>query len=86
VTTEQPIEAQCDLCSQTRPLFPYEHCPEYDWGFGDTSIHQLCTRCWDRAETAEANDDQLDLPYLCKAAKRYAEAMRKTTELAKAAS
>jgi hypothetical protein len=83
---ETPTEGTCHLCSQTRPLFTYEHSPEYDWGFGDTTTHQLCARCWDRAESAEADDNQLDLPYLCNAAKRYAAAMRKTTELAKAAS
>ncbi|MER5350640.1 hypothetical protein ABT093_09945 [Kitasatospora sp. NPDC002551] len=83
--SKTPTEDTCQLCSQTRVLFTYEHQEVFDWGFGDTTIYQFCARCWEKVETAEENDNSLDLPYLTGQAKRYVAAMRRTTELAKVA-
>lgn len=59
----QPIEARCDHCKQTRPLFLYE--PDH----GHLGPSQftcrwctrekqplLCVRCWDKEAELEEND------------------------------
>lgn len=74
--SETPTEDTCQLCSQTRVLFTYEH------GLGKTSIYRLCTRCWEKADASEAAGDALDLPALAGMARRYVAAMRRTSELA----
>jgi hypothetical protein len=81
--SKTPTEETCQLCSQTRVLFTYEHQEVFDWGFGDTTTYKFCARCWDKANEAEEDDNPLDLPYLTSQAKRYVAAMRRTVELSK---
>lgn len=59
-----PADGTCQLCSQHRPLFTYEHQHQTVWGPADSTSYKLCTRCWDRAATARASDRELDLPLL----------------------
>ncbi|WP_224274000.1 hypothetical protein [Streptomyces sp. LS1784] len=80
--SETPTEEPCQLCSQTRVLFTYEHQEVFDWGFGDTLIYQFCVRCWEKVEAAEEADNPLDLPYLTNQAKRYIAAMSRNAERA----
>lgn len=59
----QPIEARCDHCKQTRPLFLYE--PDHGhlgagmftcrWCTRDKQP-LLCVRCWDKERELEEND------------------------------
>ena len=58
-----PIEARCDRCKQTRPLFLYE--PDHGhlgagmftcrWCTRDKQP-LLCVRCWDKEAELEEND------------------------------
>lgn len=61
--TEQPLEARCDHCKQTRPLFLYEP----DHGHLGASMFTcrwctrdkqplLCVRCWGVEKEREDND------------------------------
>jgi len=60
-TPTTPIEARCDHCTQTRPLFLYEpnhtfhlipvHC---EWCQRDTQP-LLCARCWEKERLREEN-------------------------------
>ena len=64
MTTAQPIEARCDHCKQTRPLFLYE--PDCGMDLGANaftcpwcSIDKqplLCVRCWDARKAREEAD------------------------------
>lgn len=62
-----PIEARCDHCKQTRPLFLYEPDCGLHLGAGAftcpwCSIDKqplLCTRCWGARKEREDNDPQL---------------------------
>ena len=82
--SETPTEDTCQLCSQTRVLFEYEHTLEHDHGWGATRLYRLCARCWEKAETAEDAGDGLDLLYLTFQAKRYLAAMSRNSERARA--
>jgi hypothetical protein len=75
MSTPTPPVGTCQLCSQTRPLFDYEHQEVFDWGYGETTVYRFCARCWEKAETADLDDNPLDLSYLCSKAKRYVAAM-----------
>lgn len=65
--TAQPIEARCDHCKQTRPLFLYEPDCGLHLGAGAftcawCSIDKqplLCVRCWGMRKEREDNDPQL---------------------------
>ena len=67
MTQPQPIEARCDNCKQTRPLFLYEPDCGLHLGAGAftcpwCSIPKqplLCTRCWDARKEREDNDPRL---------------------------
>lgn len=59
-----PADGTCQLCTQPRPLFAYEYQHQTVWGPTDSTSYLLCTRCWDRAETARASGRELDLPLL----------------------
>lgn len=61
MTAQQPIEARCDHCKQTRPLFLYE--PDHnmhaipvacEWCDRDKQP-LLCTRCWGVERKREEN-------------------------------
>ncbi|WP_263165441.1 hypothetical protein [Streptomyces sp. SCSIO ZS0520] len=62
MTTAQPLEARCDHCHQTRPLFLYE--PEHDMHITGITCEWcerdkqplLCTRCWSTEKQREEND------------------------------
>lgn len=68
MTTSQPIEARCDYCKQTRPLFLYE--PDHNAHLGAgmftcrwcTREKQplLCVRCWGKERELEENDPALN--------------------------
>jgi hypothetical protein len=70
--TEPRPASRCQLCQQTRPAYLYT-------AFGEPwetpTQHQLCPRCWSRAETADGAGDPLDLPYLCRMAKKQTDAL-----------
>ncbi|MFD5564474.1 hypothetical protein [Kitasatospora griseola] len=51
-------------CQQHRPLFAYEYQHQTVWGPAESTNYELCSRCWERAETARASDCELDLPLL----------------------
>lgn len=65
--TTQPIEARCDHCKQTRPLFLYE--PDHGhlgagmftcrWCTRDKQP-LLCVRCWDKEAELEENDPSIN--------------------------
>lgn len=63
----QPIEARCDHCKQTRPLFLYE--PEHGHlGAGMFTCRWcmrgkqplLCVRCWGAEKQLEENDPSIN--------------------------
>jgi hypothetical protein len=66
--TAAPIEARCDHCSQTRPLFLYQ--PAHNVHLGGNAFTcrwcsrdkqpLLCTRCWGTEREREENDPALD--------------------------
>lgn len=66
--TTQPIEARCDHCKQSRPLFLYE--PDHNAHLGAgmftcrwcTREKQplLCVRCWGKERELEENDPALN--------------------------
>jgi len=68
MTAEQPIEARCDRCKQTRPLFLYE--PDHDFHLTGITCEWcardkqplLCARCFSAEKQREENDpgDPLD--------------------------
>lgn len=67
MTTNPPIEARCDHCKQTRPLFLYE--PDHGhlgpsqftcrWCTRDKQP-LLCVRCWDAEVLLEENDPAIN--------------------------
>jgi hypothetical protein len=67
VTTEQPIEARCDHCRQTRPLFRYE--PDHGMHLGALAFScrwctrdeqpLLCARCWSTEKEREETHPDL---------------------------
>ncbi|MFD9152229.1 hypothetical protein ACFWDF_34340 [Streptomyces diastaticus] len=67
MTAKTPVEARCDHCAQTRPLFLYE--PDCGLHLGATgftcpwcSIEKqplLCARCWSERKGREDADPQL---------------------------
>lgn len=59
--TGQPLEARCDHCDQTRPLFLYEADHDFhltgitcEWCARDKQP-LLCTRCWSTEKQREEN-------------------------------
>lgn len=68
MTAETPLEARCDHCKQTRPLFLYE--PDHDFHLTGITCEWcerdkqplLCARCWSVEKQREDNDpgDPLD--------------------------
>lgn len=60
--TEQPLEARCDGCKQTRPVFLYE--PDHDFHLTGITCEWcardkqplLCTRCWSAEKEREESD------------------------------
>ena len=74
MTAPAPIEARCDHCKQTRPLFLYEPDCGLHLGAGAftcpwCSIPKqplLCTRCWGARKEREDND-----PHLAEEAKTW---------------
>lgn len=68
MTAPAPIEAACDHCKQTRPLFLYR--PDHNThlgGYGFTcrwctrdKQPLLCTRCWGIERQREEDDPALD--------------------------
>ncbi|MEU1908438.1 hypothetical protein [Streptomyces hygroscopicus] len=62
----QPIEARCDHCKQTRPLFLYQ--PTHNAHFGFATCRWcardkqplLCVRCWGAERELEENDPFLN--------------------------
>ncbi len=66
MTTSQPLEARCDNCRQTRPLFLYE--PDHGhlgasqftcrWCTRDKQP-LLCVRCYDAEVLLEENDQAI---------------------------
>ncbi|MEU7066932.1 hypothetical protein [Streptomyces sp. NPDC046161] len=61
MNAEQPLEARCDHCKQTRPLFLYEpdhncHLVPRDCEWCDRDKQPLlCVRCWDQEREREEN-------------------------------
>jgi hypothetical protein len=60
--TATPLEARCDHCKQTRPLFLYEADHDFhltgitcEWCEHDKQP-LLCTRCWSAEKQREEND------------------------------
>jgi hypothetical protein len=78
MTATAPLEARCDHCKQTRPLFMYE--PDHGhlgasqftcrWCMRDKQP-LLCVRCWDAEALLEENDPAI---------KQDAETMRQICE------
>lgn len=80
-----PLEARCDHCAQTRPLFLYE--PDHGHlGAGMYSCRWctrekqplLCVRCWDAEKEREENDPAINqdaetMRQICETNARYAE-------------
>ena len=81
-----PLEARCDHCQQTRPVFLYE--PDHDFHLtGQTCTWctrekqpLLCTRCWStekqREEATESPEDEAAASFLIRmleANRRYAQ-------------
>ena len=79
-----PLEARCDHCRQTRPLFLYE--PEHNAHFGFATCRWcardkqplLCTRCWGAERELEENDPFLNeeaetMERICATNRRIAE-------------
>lgn len=67
MTATQPIEARCDHCKQTRPLFLYE--PDHGHlGAGMFTCRWcmrekqplLCVRCWGVEKELEENDSAIN--------------------------
>jgi hypothetical protein len=66
--TAQPLEARCDHCKQTRPLFLYE--PDHGIHFGPGAFTcrwctrdkqpLLCVRCWGKERELEENDPSIN--------------------------
>lgn len=60
--TEQPLEARCDHCKQTRPVFLYE--PDHDFHLTGITCEWcardkqplLCVRCFSAETLREEND------------------------------
>jgi len=85
VTSPQPIEARCDHCKQTRPLFLYE--PDHGhlgagmftcrWCTRDKQP-LLCVRCWGAERELEENDPAINqdaetMEQICATNRRIAE-------------
>jgi len=85
MSTPQPIEARCDHCKQTRPLFLYE--PEHGhlgagmftcrWCTRDKQP-LLCVRCWGAEKELEENDPAINedaetMEKICATNRRIAE-------------
>lgn len=77
--TEQPLEARCDGCKQTRPVFLYE--PDHDFHLTGITCEWcardkqplLCTRCWSTEKEREENtpghpDDEAMAAFFVRAA------------------
>lgn len=84
--TDRPLEARCDNCAQTRPLFLYEADHDFhptgrtcEWCTRKQPL--LCTRCWSTEKQREENapvhpDDEAAASWLIGALaanRRYAE-------------
>lgn len=95
MTDKKPIEARCDHCKQTRPLFLYEP----DHGHLGASMYScrwcmrekqplLCVRCWGAEKQLEENDSAINedartLEQICAANRRNDErrqALRSTCD------
>ncbi|MFF2944046.1 hypothetical protein ACFVSQ_29805 [Streptomyces niveus] len=71
MTAIQPVEARCDHCKQTRPLFLYEpgcglHLGANAFTCPWCSIEKqplLCVRCWGSRKEREDNDPELIAEY-----------------------